>query len=136
MKIEKYVLDRINMVEGEETTENIDILYEFLLDQGYNWLRRSTNYFHSSLDLANDVKYIIGAEISNLDFKYCMQYLEIPGESIDNGADGLMYYPISDKWYYKMKEWSNERKDKLRAEQKYKKMRKEIIEGTSNYIAI
>ena len=136
MKIQKRILNKINMIEGEETTENIDILYEFLLDQGTSLLRRSTNYFYSSLDLANDIKYIIGAEISNLDFKYCMQYLEIPGESIDNGADGLMYYSISDKWYYKMKEWSNERKDKLKAEQKYKKMRKEIIEGTSNYIAI
>lgn len=136
MKIQKKILNKINMIAGEETTENIDILYEFLLDQGTSLLRTSTNYFYSSLDLANDIKYIIGAEISNLDFKYCMQYLEIPGKSIDNRADGLMYYPISDKWYYKMKEWSNERKDKLRAEQKYKKMRKEIIEGTSNYIAI
>lgn len=136
MKIEKYVLDRINMVEGEEITENIDILYEFILDQGYTWLRRTTNYFHSSLDLVNDIKYIIGVEISNLDFKYCMEYLEIHGESIRNSTDGLMYYPISDKWYYKMKEWSNERKHKLELEEKYKKMRKEIIEGTSNYRAI
>lgn len=136
MKIEKYILARINVVEGEETTENIEILYEFLLDQGYTWLRRTTNYFYSSLDLANDIKYIIGAEISNLDFKYFMEYLEIHGESIRNSTDGLMYYPVSDKWYYKMKEWSNERKRKLRLEEKYKGMRKEIIEGTSNYRAI
>ncbi|MDU1605137.1 MAG: hypothetical protein E6845_19455 [Clostridium sp.] len=39
MKIEKYVLDRINMVVEEETTENIPILYEFILDQGYTWLK-------------------------------------------------------------------------------------------------
>lgn len=137
MEIKQCVLDRINVVEGEETTENIDILYEFLLDQGYTWLRRNMNYFHSSEELANDIKYIIEAEISNLDFKYCMEYLGIDGRSIDEDKEkGVMYYPISEQWYWKMKKWSNERKDKLELEEKYKKMKEEIEAGTSNYIAI
>ena len=38
MEIEQCVLDRINVVEGEKITENLPIVYEFFLDQGYRWI--------------------------------------------------------------------------------------------------
>ena len=118
------------MVEGEKITKNIDILYEFLLDQGYNWIRRKTNYFHSSLELANDIKYIIGADISHLDFKYCMELLGIPGDCVNvRKSEGLLYYPISEPWYFKMKQWSNERKDKKFYEEKYERMKAELYKA-------
>lgn len=133
MIIEQRILDKINAVEGETITENIDILYEFLLDQGYSWIVRGINYTYSSIDLVENIKYIINADISNLDFKYCMNKLEI--KSIIN-EDGEAYYPINPKWYYKMREWAKEKKDKKYAEDKYKRMRKEIVAGTIKYIAI
>lgn len=130
MIIEQKILNKINVIEGESITENIEILYEFLLDQGYNWLRRNVNYLYSSSELAEDIKHIIDADISNLDFKYCMELLGIEGEMSN---DGMAYYPIKKEWYYKMKQWSNERKDKNDASEKYRRMRKAIIEGNSNY---
>ena len=137
MEINKEILKKINMVEGEKTTEYIDILYEFLLDQGYNWIRNDINYFYSSLDLVNYIKYIIGVEVSNLDLKYCMEFLGIKSNTLDiTESEGVMYYPVKKQWIEKIKFWSAEFKDRLRNEEKYRKMRKAIIEGTSNYIVI
>lgn len=133
MIIEQKILDKINVVEGEEVTENIDILYEFLLDQGYMWIRRNINYLYSSIDLVDNIKHIIDADISNLDFKYCMKMLGIEGDIF---KDGIAYYPIKKEWYYRIKRWADERKDKTYLEKKYKRVREEIVAGTSNYRAI
>lgn len=130
IEIEQEILNKINMVEGEKITKNIDIVHEFLLDQGYNWIRRNINYYHSSLELADDIKYIIGVEISHLDFKYCMELLGIQSDSISiKESEGLLYYPISEPWYIKMKQWSNERKDKKFYEEKYERMKAELAKA-------
>lgn len=130
MEIEQWVLDRINVVEGEKLTENLPILYEFILDQGYMWIKKQINYFYSSEDIVEQIKYIIDADISNLDLKYCMYMLGIEGRILQ---DGTAYYPIKKEWYYKIKKWADEIKDKSRVEEKYKRMKEQIREGTLNY---
>lgn len=130
MEIEQCVLDRINVVEGEKITENLPILYEFMLDQGYTWIRKQINYFYSSEDIVEEIKYIIDADISNLDLKYCMYMLGIEGDILQ---DGTAYYPIKKEWYYKIKQCADEIKDRSRAEEKYKRMKEQIREGTLNY---
>lgn len=133
MIIDNKVLNKINKVQGEEITENLPILYEFILDQGYTWLKKQIDYSYSSEELVEYIKHIVDADISTLDLKYCMYMNGIEGHILE---DGTAYYPIKKKWYYKMKEWSEERRDKNHAEAKYKRMKEQISEGTLDYIFI
>jgi len=128
--INDEILNKINKVEGEDITENLTILYEFILDQGYTWLRKQINYLYSSEELVENIKHIIDADISNLDLKYCMYMNGIKGDILE---DGTAYYPIKKEWYYKMKQWSDERKEKNYAEEKYRRMKEQICAGTLNY---
>lgn len=130
MIISDEILKRINKVEGEDITENLPIVYEFILDQGYTWLRKQINYLYSSEDLVENIKHIIDADISNLDLKYCMYMNGIKGHILE---DGTAYYPIRKEWYHKMKQWSDERKDKNHTEEKYRRMKEQICAGTLNY---
>ncbi|KHD14462.1 hypothetical protein [Clostridium butyricum] len=130
MIINDKVLNKINKVEVEEITDNLPILYEFILDQGYTWLKKQINYSYSSEDLVEGIKYIIDTDISNLDLKYCMYMNGIEGHILE---DGTAYYPIKKHWYYKMKQWSEERRDKNHVEAKYKRMKEQISAGTLDY---
>lgn len=130
MEIEKRVLDKLNAVEGEKITENLPILYEFILDQGYLWTKKQINYLYSSKDILEEIKYIINADVSNLDLKYCMYMNGVEGHIHKNGT---AYYPIRKDWFNRIKQWADEIKDRSRAEEKYKRMKEQIREGTLNY---
>lgn len=92
--------------------------------------KKQIDYSYSSEELVKDIKNIVDADISNLDFKYCMYMNGIKGHIIE---DGTAYYPIKREWYYKMKQWSKERRDKNNAEAKYKRMKEQILSGTLDY---
>lgn len=134
MNIDNRILRKINMVEGEKITQYIDIVYEFLLDQNYIRTKKKINSLCSSLELANYLKYITGAEVSNLDVKYCMEFYGIEGKPIGN--DGLMYYPLTNAWIEKIKHWSMECCSRFSKEAKYRRMKEDIDTGNSNYIVI
>lgn len=130
MKIEQRVLNKINAVEGEKITENLPILYEFILDQGYVWTKKQINYLYSSQDIVEEIKHIIDADISNLDLKYCMYMNGIEGDILKNGT---AYYPIRKDWYNRIEQWADERRYKNSLEAKYKRLKEQICGGTLNY---
>lgn len=111
MQIQKDILERCNVFEGEEITEGVDELYEFLSSEYYDLIRvKVINWGYSSLDLVNYIQPIIGKEFSHLDLKYCMALLEIKSQGgLSRNKDGtysdngILYYAIREEWCRRIK---------------------------------
>lgn len=123
-RIENKIINNIKIIDGEKLTENAPIVYEFVLDMPCSWISKRINFRNSSQDFLSYIEAILGVEISHLDFKYAMELAGIKGKSFENG---IVYYPINELGYSKIKKWGNERRNKGIKEEKYKRMREEIL---------